>query len=67
MFLKQNLFHCFTGFSGSILIVTSLGLTADLIGFDTDTSAFVYGAMSFADKLSNGVVVMGIQYMYVYK
>ncbi|KAK6624902.1 hypothetical protein RUM44_011766 [Polyplax serrata] len=51
------------GFSGSILIVTSLGLTADLIGFDTDTSAFVYGAMSFADKLSNGVVVMGIQYI----
>ncbi|EEB15685.1 conserved hypothetical protein [Pediculus humanus corporis] len=51
------------GISGSILIVTSLGLTADLIGFDTSTGAFVYGAMSFFDKLSNGIIVMVIQYI----
>lgn len=44
------------------MLVTSLGVTADLIGPNTESGAFVYGAMSFTDKLSNGVVVMAIQY-----
>ena len=50
------------GVSGSILLVTSLGLTADLIGPDTSSGAFVYGAMSFSDKLSNGLAVAVLQY-----
>ncbi|KAH0546158.1 major facilitator superfamily domain-containing protein 12-like [Cotesia glomerata] len=50
------------GSSGSIMLVTSLGVTADLIGPNTESGAFVYGAMSFTDKLSNGCVVMAIQY-----
>ncbi|KAK3913528.1 Major facilitator superfamily domain-containing protein 12 [Frankliniella fusca] len=49
------------GASTSIQLVTSLGLTADLIGQDTDTGAFVYGAMSFVDKLSNGIAVFILQ------
>ncbi|KAK3924979.1 Major facilitator superfamily domain-containing protein 12 [Frankliniella fusca] len=49
------------GASSSIQLVTSLGLTADLIGQDTDTGAFVYGAMSFVDKLSNGLAVFILQ------
>ncbi|KAE8749688.1 hypothetical protein FOCC_FOCC003675 [Frankliniella occidentalis] len=49
------------GASSSIQLVTSLGLTADLIGQDTDTGAFVYGAMSFVDKLSNGMAVFILQ------
>ncbi|KAE8747761.1 hypothetical protein FOCC_FOCC005584 [Frankliniella occidentalis] len=49
------------GASSSILLVTSVGLTADLIGQDTDTGAFVYGVMSFVDKLSNGLVVFVLQ------
>lgn len=49
------------GASSSIQLVTSLGLTADLIGQDTDTGAFVYGAMSFVDKLSNGIAIAILQ------
>lgn len=49
------------GAGSSVLLVTSLGVTADLIGADTESGAFVYGAMSFADKLSNGLVVTAIQ------
>ncbi|XP_074659678.1 major facilitator superfamily domain-containing protein 12-like [Tubulanus polymorphus] len=45
----------------STILITSLSLTADLIADDTETSAFVYGAMSFTDKLSNGVAVILIQ------
>ena len=47
------------------MLVTSLGITADLIGENSDNGAFIYGSMSFADKLSNGVVVMAVQYMCV--
>lgn len=45
------------------MLVTSLGITADLIGHDTDTGAFVYGSMSFVDKLANGIAVILIQYL----
>ncbi|KZC10942.1 Major facilitator superfamily domain-containing protein 12 [Dufourea novaeangliae] len=51
------------GFAGSIMLVTSLGVTSDFIGLDTDNGAFVYGIMSFTDKLSNGLAVMIIQYL----
>jgi len=43
------------------MLVTTLGFTADLIGPDTDSGAFVYGSMSFADKLINGVAIMIVQ------
>ena len=33
------------------------------MGSRTETAAFVYGACSFADKLSSGVFVLGIQTM----
>ncbi|XP_071506133.1 major facilitator superfamily domain-containing protein 12-like [Diadema antillarum] len=49
------------GAGGSTVLVTSLALTADLIGRNTESGAFVYGAMSFTDKLSNGVAVEIIQ------
>jgi len=45
------------------MLVTSLGVTADLIGKNTESGAFAYGIMSFTDKLSNGLVVMLIQYL----
>lgn len=51
------------GCASSIMLVTSLGITADLIGADTNNGAFVYGLMSFSDKISNGVAVMLIQYL----
>lgn len=51
----------FLGSAGSIILVTSLGITADLIGDKTGSGAFVYGVMSFCDKLSNGIAVIVIQ------
>uniref|UniRef100_A0A1Y1LD93 Major facilitator superfamily (MFS) profile domain-containing protein n=1 Tax=Photinus pyralis TaxID=7054 RepID=A0A1Y1LD93_PHOPY len=49
------------GAGGSIILVTSLGITADLIGDKTGNGAFIYGIMSFTDKLANGVAVIIIQ------
>ncbi|KAK3597030.1 hypothetical protein CHS0354_014917 [Potamilus streckersoni] len=49
------------GAGGSTLLVTSLAMTSDLISMNTESGAFVYGAMSFTDKLSNGVAVVLIQ------
>lgn len=51
------------GFAGSIMLVTSLGITADYIGQHVDNGAFVYGTMSFTDKLSSGLAVILIQYL----
>lgn len=51
------------GCAGSIMLVTSLGVTADFIGQNTESGAFVYGVMSFCDKLSNGLAVILIQYL----
>ncbi|KAJ8304360.1 hypothetical protein KUTeg_017943 [Tegillarca granosa] len=51
----------FIGIGGSTVLVTSLAMTSDLIGNNTTSAAFVYGAMSFTDKLSNGIAVVLIQ------
>ena len=56
---------CFaTGAGGSTMLITSLAFTADLIGPHVESGAFVYGAMSFTDKLSNGITVVIIQYLH---
>lgn len=49
------------GAAGCAVLVTSLSITAELIGPNTESAAFVYGAMSFTDKVSNGLAVMVIQ------
>ncbi len=49
------------GSGGSTILITSLSMTADLIGDNTNSGAFVYGAMSFSDKLSNGIVIALLQ------
>jgi len=49
------------GIGGSTMMVTSLSLTAEFIGNDTSSSAFIYGLMSLTDKISNGLVVVAIQ------
>jgi len=33
-------------------------MEGDLVGHETSSSAFVYGALSFTDKLSNGLVIL---------
>merc|ERR1711973_311836 len=43
------------------ILVSSLSITATLIGHNTDSSAFVYGAMSLTDKVANGIAVVAVQ------
>lgn len=52
------------GLGGSTMLVTSLAMTSDLIACNVESGAFVYGAMSFTDKLSNGVAVVLIQHLH---
>ncbi|XP_076305410.1 major facilitator superfamily domain-containing protein 12-like isoform X2 [Tachypleus tridentatus] len=49
------------GIGGTIMLVASLAITADLIAHNTNSGAFVFGAMSFFDKLGNGAIVLLIQ------
>lgn len=49
------------GAGGSQMLITSLCLTAGLIGNDLGSGPFVYGFMSLIDKASNGVIIMIIQ------
>ena len=58
IFIETDLF----GAAGSTVLITSLSLTAELISNNTESAAFVYGAMSFTDKVSNGLAVMVIQH-----
>uniref|UniRef100_UPI003AB00449 major facilitator superfamily domain-containing protein 12-like n=1 Tax=Centroberyx gerrardi TaxID=166262 RepID=UPI003AB00449 len=51
----------FLGAGSATILVMSLSMTADLIADQTQSGAFVYGAMSFTDKVANGVAVMIIQ------
>lgn len=51
----------FFGIGNSLVMVTGVGKVNDLVGDNVSTSAFVYGCMSFTDKLSSGVVVLYIQ------
>ncbi|OTF81503.1 major facilitator superfamily-like protein [Euroglyphus maynei] len=48
------------GASNSIMLITSLGITNDLIGKNTASGAFVFGAMSFADKLSGSLNILSL-------
>lgn len=52
------------GAGTTTILVISLAMTAELIADQTQSGAFVYGAMSFTDKLSNGVAVMMIQALH---
>lgn len=62
-FVKWGIFcvAVFLGSGGSTLLITSLSITADLIGNNTEGGAFVYGLMSLVDKISNGIIIMIIQ------
>lgn len=49
------------GAGSATILVMSLSMTADLIADQTQSGAFVYGAMSFTDKVANGLGVIIIQ------
>eukprot|EP01138_Halocafeteria_seosinensis_P013812 gb/GECG01014104.1/.p1 GENE.gb/GECG01014104.1/~~gb/GECG01014104.1/.p1 ORF type:complete len:651 (+),score=65.40 gb/GECG01014104.1/:1-1953(+) len=50
------------GLGNATIMVTTVSLEADFVGSDTESGAFVYGAMSFTDKLSNGIVILAVQF-----
>lgn len=52
------------GTASTMLVVGSLSLIHDLIGTSVESGAFVYGCMSFTDKLANGVAGMLVQYYH---
>uniref|UniRef100_A0A3B5BDR8 Major facilitator superfamily domain containing 12 n=1 Tax=Stegastes partitus TaxID=144197 RepID=A0A3B5BDR8_9TELE len=52
------------GAGSATILVISLSMTAELIGDQTQSGAFVYGAMSFTDKVANGAAVMIIQALH---
>lgn len=54
-------FSVILGMGNSIIMVTSVCLEGDLVGNNIESGAFVYGAMSFTDKISNGFAILLIQ------
>uniref|UniRef100_A0A672LS37 Major facilitator superfamily domain containing 12 n=1 Tax=Sinocyclocheilus grahami TaxID=75366 RepID=A0A672LS37_SINGR len=52
------------GAGSAVILVMSLSMTAKLIGDQRQSGAFVYGAMSFTDKVANGIGVMIIQALH---
>lgn len=49
------------GAGSSITMISSLCITADMIGKNADQGGFIYSAVTFADKLITGVVVFVIE------
>lgn len=61
-------FHLFVvaillGAGSSITMISSLSITADMIGPNTKLGGFVYSAVTFFDKLVTGFVVVIIEAM----
>ncbi|GIY07807.1 hypothetical protein CDAR_544612 [Caerostris darwini] len=52
------------GAASSTLVICALSFIHDLIGTSVESAAFVYGAMSFWDKIANGIVGMIIQHTH---
>lgn len=69
-FLKENddtsltsIFFLATilGLGSTVILVMCLSMLSEMVGENTETGAFVYGAMSLTDKISNGVAIAVIQ------
>lgn len=51
------------GAGSSITMISSLCITADMIGIHSNQGGFIYSAVTFADKLITGIVVIIIESM----
>ncbi|CAF4829147.1 unnamed protein product [Rotaria sp. Silwood1] len=49
------------GIGASTTGICSITLASDLIGLNTECGAFVYGVMSFLDKIANGIIIAIVQ------
>lgn len=47
------------------MLNTATSLISDVIGKDDQSSAFVYGAYSFFDKIANGLIIFGITSVWI--
>ncbi|CAL8071433.1 unnamed protein product [Calicophoron daubneyi] len=52
------------GVGCTIILITALAMVSDLIGHNQDNGAFVYGYMSFVDKLFNGLTIQMVEVMW---
>ncbi|CAH8592094.1 unnamed protein product [Heterobilharzia americana] len=52
------------GIGCTTILITSLAMVSDLIAKNQRHGAFVYGYMSFTDKLANGVVIQIIELLW---
>ncbi|KAA3675991.1 uncharacterized protein DEA37_0010630 [Paragonimus westermani] len=52
------------GIGCTFILITGLSMVSDLIGPNQENGAFVYGYMSFADKLVNGIVIQLIESLW---
>lgn len=52
------------GAGNATMLVTATSMASDLIGQKTETSAYVFGALSLTDKLSSGIVIILLQNVY---
>ncbi|CAL8126460.1 unnamed protein product [Orchesella dallaii] len=49
------------GIGSSLMLVLSVSLTSDLIGTNTESGAFVFGAITFVEKTLNGLFIVIVQ------
>ncbi|KAK7496828.1 hypothetical protein BaRGS_00011808 [Batillaria attramentaria] len=54
----------FIGIGGALMQTTALSIVADLIGDSVTSGAFVYGSISFVDKVANGAAVEIIEILH---
>ena len=47
------------------MLNTATSLISDVVGKDEQSSAFVYGAYSFFDKVANGVIIFVITSIWI--
>lgn len=59
--LRLYLIAILFGAGSSITMISSLCITADMIGKHSNQSGFIYSAVTFADKLITGIVVIVIE------
>ncbi|XP_057533720.1 uncharacterized protein LOC130811421 [Amaranthus tricolor] len=63
LFLPQNLsvymyfISVVIGIANALIMVTGIGMQSVLVGHDLNGCAFVYGSLSFMDKISCGIVL----------
>lgn len=53
----------FLGAGTSTILIQTLAITAELIATNESTSGFVYGFISFIEKISSGGVIMAVQFV----